>query len=329
MTGIGFLGAGAIIRQGLSVRGLTTAATLWVVAAIGSRTGAGYYSAAVITTLVALVSLWPLRIVSHVVIGRFRPESGRVLAQLPPGERPAPLVTEVERSARGCTRRVGHEGDRRTVVLDVALPRRRRRARRSSRSSRTSTRSGGPLGGLRVRLCSQNANKLRELAALLPGWELELLDADGYRRRRASDSYYENARGKARFGRAVGPAEAWMLGEDSGIEVAALGGAPGRPLGPLGAGGRRGDRAAARELRARATARARYVCELVRSRPDGEERRGTGMLEGRIAERAARRPSGFGYDPVFVPDGEEQTVAELGDDWKRATRTVRALPARC
>src|SRR5206468_4649217 len=47
VTGIGFLGAGAIIRQGLSVRGLTTAATLWVVAAIGLAAGAGYYSAAV------------------------------------------------------------------------------------------------------------------------------------------------------------------------------------------------------------------------------------------------------------------------------------------
>ncbi|MFL5941603.1 MAG: MgtC/SapB family protein, partial [Gaiellaceae bacterium] len=58
VTGIGFLGAGAIIRQGLSIRGLTTAATLWVVAAIGLASGAGYYSAAVITTGVALVALW-------------------------------------------------------------------------------------------------------------------------------------------------------------------------------------------------------------------------------------------------------------------------------
>ena len=64
VTGIGFLGAGAIIRQGLSVRGLTTAASLWVVAAIGLATGAGYYSAALITTVVVLVSLWPLRIVA-------------------------------------------------------------------------------------------------------------------------------------------------------------------------------------------------------------------------------------------------------------------------
>ena len=123
VTGIGFLGAGAIIRQGLAVRGLTTAATLWVVAAIGLTTGAGYYSAAVITTLIALVSLWPLRTASHLVMVRFRPESGRILAQLPAGETPALLVEEIERlGARLHTLEVGHEGDRRTVVLDVALP---------------------------------------------------------------------------------------------------------------------------------------------------------------------------------------------------------------
>ena len=51
VTGIGFLGAGAIIREGLSVRGLTTAATLWVVAAIGMACGAGWYGPALIATL--------------------------------------------------------------------------------------------------------------------------------------------------------------------------------------------------------------------------------------------------------------------------------------
>src|SRR6266702_8213948 len=57
VTGIGFLGAGAIIRQGLSVRGLTTAATLWLVAAIGMAAGAGYYSAAAITTALTIFAL--------------------------------------------------------------------------------------------------------------------------------------------------------------------------------------------------------------------------------------------------------------------------------
>src|SRR5204862_6922109 len=61
VTGIGFLGAGAIIRQGFSVRGLTTAATLWVVAAVGLAAGAGYYSGAVLATPVVRIALWRMR----------------------------------------------------------------------------------------------------------------------------------------------------------------------------------------------------------------------------------------------------------------------------
>jgi putative Mg2+ transporter-C (MgtC) family protein len=123
VTGIGFLGAGAIIRQGLSVRGLTTAATLWVVAAIGLATGAGYYSAAAITTGLVLVSLWPLRILAFKTMARFRPETDRLLAQLPAGESPAPLIEALEREgARLQTLEISHDADRRTVLLDVTLP---------------------------------------------------------------------------------------------------------------------------------------------------------------------------------------------------------------
>ena len=123
VTGIGFLGAGAIIRQGLSVRGLTTAATLWVVAAIGMASGAGYYSAAVITTFVVLLSLWPLRILAHEVTVRFRSRTNRLLAQLPAGASPGPLVAEIERlGGRLENVEISHEADRRTVLIDVALP---------------------------------------------------------------------------------------------------------------------------------------------------------------------------------------------------------------
>jgi XTP/dITP diphosphohydrolase len=118
-----------------------------------------------------------------------------------------------------------------------------------------------------------------------------------------------------------------MLGEDSGIEVAALDGAPGvhsarwaeDPIARLLA-----------ELEGVTDRRARYVCELVAIRPDGEELRGTGTLAGRVAEEP-RGSEGFGYDPVFVPDGEELTVAELGNAWKRANshraRAAAALSA--
>jgi XTP/dITP diphosphohydrolase len=71
--------------------------------------------------------------------------------------------------------------------------------------------------------------------------------------------------------------------------------------------------------------RARYVCELVALSPDGRELRGTGTLQGRIALEA-RGTAGFGFDPVFVPDGEERTVAELGDEWK-AEHSHRARAA--
>jgi XTP/dITP diphosphohydrolase len=118
-----------------------------------------------------------------------------------------------------------------------------------------------------------------------------------------------------------------MLGEDSGIEVAALGGAPG-----INSARWADDPVAAllAALEGTTDRRARYVCELVAIGPDGEEVRGTGLLEGRIAAEA-RGSEGFGYDPVFVPDGEEQTVAELGNAWKERSshraRAARALTA--
>jgi XTP/dITP diphosphohydrolase len=62
--------------------------------------------------------------------------------------------------------------------------------------------------------------------------------------------------------------------------------------------------------------RARYVCVIVAVAPDDREVVARGALDGAIA-RAAAGTEGFGFDPVFVPDGETRTVAELGDDWKR------------
>jgi XTP/dITP diphosphohydrolase len=67
------------------------------------------------------------------------------------------------------------------------------------------------------------------------------------------------------------------------------------------------------------------VCELVCLSPEGSELRGTGTLEGRITEEP-RGDEGFGYDPIFVPDGETQTVAELGNAWK-AEHSHRARAA--
>ena len=181
---------------------------------------------------------------------------------------------------------------------------------------------------MRAVLCSRNENKLRELEQALPGWTIELLDAEDYPPE-TGDTFYENARGKALYGREAGPAEAWMLGEDSGLEVDALGGRPGVETARW-AQGRHVERIL-EGLDGEEERRARYVCELVALAPDGRELRGTGTLEGRIAEEA-RGTGGFGFDPVFVPDGEERTVAELGDGWKSAhshrARAAAALRAQ-
>jgi putative Mg2+ transporter-C (MgtC) family protein len=124
VTGIGFLGAGAIIRQGFSVRGLTTAATLWVVAAVGLAAGAGYYSGAVITTAVVLIALWPLRIMAYRILRRYRPEDGTLLVALPAGHPPGMVIDQVEKlGGRVGSVDVSQEGDRRRLELDVVLPR--------------------------------------------------------------------------------------------------------------------------------------------------------------------------------------------------------------
>lgn len=123
VTGIGFLGAGAIIRQGLSVRGLTTAATLWVVAAIGLAAGAGYYSAAVISTVLVLVSLWPLRILAFRIFLRFRPDRDRLLVDLAPGRSAAPVLAAVEEAGgRIESLEVMGDEERRSLALEVDVP---------------------------------------------------------------------------------------------------------------------------------------------------------------------------------------------------------------
>lgn len=181
------------------------------------------------------------------------------------------------------------------------------------------------MDALKALLASRNRNKLRELSALLPDWELQALDAEDYPPEEGS-TYYENALAKARFGRGRAPEDEWVLGEDSGLEVAALGGRPGIESARYAPEGEEAIAKLLEELRGVEGRGARYVCELVALAPDGGERRGTGVLEGRIAEEP-RGSEGFGYDPVFIPAGEERTVAELGNEWK-ALNSHRARAAQ-
>jgi len=123
VTGIGFLGAGAIIRQGLTVRGLTTAATLWVAAAIGIAAGAGYYSGAVLATVVTIAALWPLRVAAYRVFERIRPEERSIVIELRLGTKATQLLEALEREhARVEHFQLEDEHDRRIVTLTLDSP---------------------------------------------------------------------------------------------------------------------------------------------------------------------------------------------------------------
>ena len=123
VTGIGFLGAGAIIRQGLTVRGLTTAATLWVAAAIGIAAGAGYYSGAVVATAITLFALWPLRTIGYEVFERIRPEEREIVVDLQTGTRTADLLHALEEGhARVEHIRIEDREDRRVVNVTLDTP---------------------------------------------------------------------------------------------------------------------------------------------------------------------------------------------------------------
>jgi putative Mg2+ transporter-C (MgtC) family protein len=120
VSGIGFLGAGAIIRQGLSVRGLTTAASLWIVAAIGMAAGAGMYAAATIATVIVLFSLGPLRILGYRAIERVRPEERRLLVELKPEATAAALLADVHGAGyKVQSFELDEEVDRRVVTLHL------------------------------------------------------------------------------------------------------------------------------------------------------------------------------------------------------------------
>jgi putative Mg2+ transporter-C (MgtC) family protein len=124
VTGIGFLGAGAIIRSGLSIRGLTSAATLWVVAAIGMASGAGLYLAAAVTTFVVLVGLGPLRVVGREIVVRVRHDRCILRVSLKDGAEAWPvleIVHKVGASVRHVELRDDEEEGRRLVV-ECELP---------------------------------------------------------------------------------------------------------------------------------------------------------------------------------------------------------------
>ena len=119
VTGIGFLGAGAIIREGISVRGLTTAGSLWIVAAIGMAAGAGYYWPAVAGTVLTVFALWPLRALAYHALERFRPLEYRLIVELRPAS-PLKALLDLVPDVRHVE--VEDERDRRVITLELTEP---------------------------------------------------------------------------------------------------------------------------------------------------------------------------------------------------------------
>jgi XTP/dITP diphosphohydrolase len=167
----------------------------------------------------------------------------------------------------------------------------------------------------RLAIASRNPGKIREILAICAHWPVEWLKADERwpEIEETGSTYVENALLKARgVAQILGvPAVA----DDSGIEVDALGGAPG-PRSARYAGEESSDeqnlRALIRAISGVPTSgrTARYRCVAAVAWPDGREVSAEGICEG-LLETKPRGSGGFGYDPIFVPAGWDRTMAEL------------------
>lgn len=185
----------------------------------------------------------------------------------------------------------------------------------------------------RLLVASHNQGKLRELRKLLGDIRLEVISLDTFPGIQAveetGDTFSENAALKAKgYARQAGLI---TLADDSGLEVEALGGRPGvfsaRYAGDGSSDKARTDKLLAEMADFPAEERsARFCCSVAIA-----DERGTiihasnGVCEGKLALRP-RGSAGFGYDPIFIPDGFEQTFAELNPEMKNTiSHRARAL----
>jgi XTP/dITP diphosphohydrolase len=180
---------------------------------------------------------------------------------------------------------------------------------------------------MKLYVATGNAHKLKEISQILPGFEI-VAENPGDVEENAPD-FAGNALIKVRAIAGSRRGE-WCMADDSGLEVEALGGEPGVRSARYAGG--HGDTAANNELLLRNlegvdNRAARFVCSIALVSPDGREFSVEGSCRGRIIESAAGA-QGFGYDPLFVPEGYEQTFAELSAEEKNAlSHRGRALAA--
>ncbi len=179
--------------------------------------------------------------------------------------------------------------------------------------------------GDRLVLASHNAGKLAEIGAFLVPYGIDVVSAGdlGFEEpEETEDSFAGNAGLKAAF--AMRSSGLPALADDSGIEVEGLDGAPGVHTADWAEtpGGRDYPQAMARvwrELDARGTAEPRlaaFVCTLCLCFPDGHREVFEGRVNGRLVW-PVRGTNGFGFDPMFVPDGQALTFAEMSSDEKQ------------
>ena len=169
---------------------------------------------------------------------------------------------------------------------------------------------------MKLVLATRNAHKVREFGRLLPGLELDPLPEDVVTPPESGTTYAENALIKARAAaEATGRA---AIADDSGVEAEALGGRPGvRSARFAGADASDGDNLAKLRREAPPGSRLEYVCVIAHVSPGGEETLFYGRCAGTMAAEGAGT-RGFGYDPIFQPDGHAVSAAELPADVKNA-----------
>lgn len=183
---------------------------------------------------------------------------------------------------------------------------------------------------MEVVFASQNPGKLREVRAILGGTGLEAVSVPMWLgETETGTTYHENARLKATA--LLRLIRRPVLAEDSGLEVDALGGLPGARSARFAGSGATDEENNRKLLRLlegvpveQRTARYRAIALLLL--PSGRELSAEGIFEGRIAT-GPRGGGGFGYDPIFLVEGEERTGAELSAEEKNA-RSHRAMALR-
>ena len=313
-----FLGAGAIIVRGISVRGLTTAATLWVVAAIGMAAGTGYYEVGISAAALVLVSLHPAQVRQQDADLACAARGGGARDRARAGRRGVARALRIEELGG----QVGSVvfGDERTVDVVLRASTRAESARVAG-AREAGRRRARPVEALRSPARIGQRAQARGAARGAARLRLSLLETDRDYPPEDGETAGENA-WKALFAQALAPAGAWALGETPGSRRRRSGvrGSP-RPAGRRTAA----SRAARRSSRARTIA-GRATC--ARSSPSARPARRSPCAASWRSRRArVARHGGLRLRPDLRPGGEERTVAELGDAWSSHSHRARAAAA--